>query len=69
MKITDTTKSFLELFHSNKSATIVELQQYHAEYPEIFQTYFNGYCQWSEERLIEKTWENGQWKRNVNGFA
>lgn len=48
MHINDTTAYFLKLFEKDAN---FNLNEYHQRFPDVFKTYFNGYCKKSDERM------------------
>jgi len=49
LRINDTIEYFLNLYEKNSNFNLSEYQQ---SFPEVFQTYFGGYCKKTNERMI-----------------
>lgn len=50
MKIDNATENFFRLIKSNDS---LDLNDYHKEHPDIFNTYFNGYCKKTDVKMAK----------------
>lgn len=53
MKIVDTTPAFFQLLETEDQVTIETLNCYYAQYPELFDHYFERHCPRTEERLTQ----------------
>lgn len=49
MRINDTTEYFLKLYEKDAN---FNLNEYHQRFPNVFRSYFNGYCKKSDERMV-----------------
>lgn len=52
MQVNDTTKDFFQLYDVSNN---LDLEEYYKMFPNIFHTYFQGYCQKTDERIVHAT--------------
>ncbi|WP_405103625.1 aminopeptidase [Oceanobacillus sp. FSL H7-0719] len=52
MRVHNTIESFLHLFENDSN---FNLNEYHQRTPDVFQTYFNGYCKKTNDKIINAT--------------